>query len=113
MGLFLPYAGCGEAMGKTMNFPCLEDIDLAGKTVLLRTDLNVPMQGGRVTDNTRIVRLLPTLNYLIKKKCRVVLLSHFDRPGGKFVPSMSLAPLVDAVSEALDGRPVQFGVDCI
>lgn len=96
-----------------MKFPRLEDVNVAGKTVLLRTDLNVPMQGGKVTDNTRIVRLLPTLNYLMKKKARIVLLSHFDRPGGKFVPSMSLAPLVDAISEALDGKPVKFGVDCI
>ncbi|MBY0406721.1 MAG: phosphoglycerate kinase, partial [Rickettsiales bacterium] len=69
--------------------------------------------GGQVTDHTRIVRLLPTLNYLIKKKARIVLLSHFDRPGGKFVPSMSLAPLVDAVSEALGGKQVHFGVDCV
>ena len=96
-----------------LSFPKLEDLDVAGKTVLLRTDLNVPMQGGKVTDNSRIVRLLPTLNYLIKKKCRIVLLSHFDRPGGKFVPSMSLAPLVDAVSDALGGKTVHFGVDCI
>lgn len=96
-----------------MIFPKLEDVDVAGKVVLLRTDLNVPMQGGKVTDNTRIVRLLPTLNYLIKKKSKIVLLSHFDRPGGKFVPSMSLAPLVDAVSDALDGKMVHFGVDCV
>ncbi len=97
----------------TTSFPRLEDIDVANKTVLVRTDLNVPMHGGKVTDNTRIVRLLPTLNYLIKKKARIVLLSHFDRPGGKFVPSMSLAPLVDPLSEALGGREVRFGVDCI
>ena len=96
-----------------LKFPKLEDVDVAGKTVLVRTDLNVPMQGGKVTDNNRIVRLLPTLNYLIKKKSRIVLLSHFDRPGGKFVPSMSLAPLVDALSEALGGKEVRFGVDCI
>lgn len=96
-----------------MKFPRLEDLDVSGKVVLLRTDLNVPMQGGIVTDNTRIVRLLPTLHYLMKKKARIVLLSHFDRPGGKFVPSMSLAPLVDAVSEALGGREVHFGVDCV
>lgn len=102
-------------MGKavTIAFPKLEDVEVKNKTVLVRTDLNVPMQGGRVTDNTRIVRLLPTLNYLLKKKARIVLLSHFDRPGGKFVPSMSLAPLVDPVSEALGGREVKFGVDCI
>ena len=96
-----------------MKFPRLEDIDVAGKTVLVRTDLNVPMQGGKVTSNNRIVRLLPTLNYLMKKKCRIVLLSHFDRPKGKFVPSMSLAPLVDALSEAMNGKKIQFGVDCI
>jgi len=96
-----------------VKFPKLEDLDLAGKTVLVRCDLNVPMKGGKVTDNNRIVRLLPTLQYLIKKRCRIVLLSHFDRPGGKFVPSMSLAPLVDAVSEVLGGKTVHFGVDCI
>lgn len=94
-------------------FPTLESLNVANKTVLVRTDLNVPMHGGRVTDNTRILRLLPTLNYLLKKKVRVVLLSHFDRPGGKFVPSLSLAPLVDPLSAALGGRPVQFGVDCV
>jgi len=96
-----------------MDFPKLEDLSVAGKTVLVRIDLNVPMTGGKVTNDTRIVRLLPTLNFLLKKKARVVLLSHFDRPGGKFVPDLSLAPLVDAVSAALGGRPVKFGVDCI
>ena len=95
------------------NFLTLEDIDVAGKTVLLRADLNVPMQGGRVTDNTRIVRLLPTLTYLLAKKARVVILSHFGRPKGKFVPSLSLAPLVDALSAALNGKDVHFGVDCV
>lgn len=91
----------------------LEDIDVAGKVVLLRTDLNVPMQGRIVTDNTRIVRLRPTLDHLLEQKARIVLLSHFDRPKGKFVPSMSLAPVADALSEALDGREIKFGVDCI
>jgi phosphoglycerate kinase len=91
----------------------LDSIDLRDKTVLVRVDLNVPMQGGKVTDNTRILRLLPTLEYLLKKNCRIILLSHFDRPKGKFVPSMSLAPLVDAVSEALGGKEVKFGVDCV
>ncbi len=94
-------------------FPRLEDINVTNKTVLVRTDLNVPMSGGKVTDNTRILRLLPTLNYLIKKKARIVLLSHFERPGGKFVPSMSLAPLVDPLSAALGGKDVKFGVDCV
>ncbi len=91
----------------------LEDINVTGKTVLVRTDLNVPMNGGDVTDHTRILRLVPTLKYLLKKKARIVVLSHFGRPGGKFVPSLSLAPLVDPLSQALGGHDVKFGVDCI
>ena len=96
-----------------MTFPRLEDLDLAGKTVLMRTDLNVPMQGGKVTDNTRIVRAMPTISYLLEKNCKVIILSHFDRPKGKFVPSMSLAPLVDELAEAMWGKEVKFGVDCV
>jgi len=95
-----------------MNFKTLDDINPANKTVLVRVDLNVPMQGGKVTDKTRIVRLLPTIHYLIKKKARVVLLSHFGRPEGKPDPSMSLAVLVDTLSSAI-GKPVAFGVDCV
>lgn len=95
------------------DFLTLEDINTTNKTVLVRTDLNVPMSGGRVMDNTRIVKLIPTLEYLLKKKCRIILLSHFGRPGGKFVPSLSLAPLVDALSQALGGREIKFGVDCV
>lgn len=91
----------------------LDNIDAAGKTILVRVDLNVPMQGGKVTDNTRIVRLRPTLDFLLKKKCRIVLLSHFDRPKGKFVPSMSLAPLVDELADIFSGTEIKFGVDCV
>lgn len=94
-------------------FVSLDDVVVKSRRVLVRMDLNVPMQGGRITDTTRITRLLPTLQYLIKKKARVIILSHFDRPGGKFVPSMSLAPLVDALSNELGGKEVRFGVDCI
>ncbi len=91
----------------------LDNIDAAGKTILVRVDLNVPMQGGKVTDNTRIVRLRPTLDFLLKKKCKIVLLSHFDRPKGKFVPSMSLAPLVDELADIFSGTEIKFGVDCV
>ncbi|MBN8532310.1 MAG: phosphoglycerate kinase, partial [Alphaproteobacteria bacterium] len=91
----------------------IDDLDLKGKRVLLRADLNVPMRHGKVTDATRITRLLPTFRDLIAKGAKIVVLSHFDRPEGKYVPSMSLAPLADALSEALDGMEVKFGVDCI
>ena len=91
----------------------IEEYNVEGKTVLVRVDLNVPMQHGKVEDSTRITRLAPTLNYLIERKAKVVVLSHFDRPKGKYVREMSLAPLADYLSEALGGKYVQFGVDCI
>lgn len=92
----------------------LDHADVAGKVVLVRVDLNVPMAKGKVSDLTRIRCLVPTLRELADKKARVVLLSHFDRPKGKFVPAMSLAPLVDVVAAELGERyPVKFAVDCI
>jgi phosphoglycerate kinase len=91
----------------------LDSINVAGKTVLLRVDLNVPMFAGKVTDATRIERVLPTIEYLRKKNARVVLLSHFGRPKGKYEPTMSLAPLVDALSGYITGTEVRFGVDCV
>ena len=95
-----------------MPFRTLEDLAARGKRVLLRADLNVPMQDGRVTDAMRIERLLPTIRELSDKGARVVVLSHFDRPKGKRVASMSLAPLAVAIADGL-GRPVAFAEDCI
>ncbi len=94
------------------SLPTLETLDVAGKTVLVRLDLNVPMQRGRVTDATRIIRIMPTLQYLIERHAKVVILSHLGRPTG-FDPGLSLAPLVDALSEALWDRPVKFSPDCV
>lgn len=93
--------------------PSLESLDVAGKTVLVRLDLNVPMQAGRVIDDTRIRRIIPTLQYLIERDAKVVVMSHLGRPKGRFDPSMSLAPLVDALSESLWDRPVKFAPDCV
>lgn len=95
-----------------VSLPTLDQLDASGKTILLRTDLNVPMEGGRITDATRLERSLPTIRELLKKKAKVVILSHFSRPEGNYVPSMSLAPLVDALASAL-GQEVAFGVDCV
>ena len=85
---------------------------VAGKRVLLRGDLNVPMKDGRVTDATRIERLAPTIRALADKGCRVVVMSHFGRPKGRDL-SQSLKPLVGPLSKALGGRPVAFADDCI
>ena len=86
------------------------DLQVAGKRVLVRVDLNVPMKDGRVTDDLRISRVLPTLHELARKGAKVVVLSHFDRPKGKRVPSMSLAPLAPALAKLL-GKPVAFADD--
>ena len=96
-----------------MSFKTLDDLsDLAGKRVLVRVDLNVPMDGGRVTDTTRIERVLPTIRELSDKGAKVILLAHFGRPKGERVAEMSLAPVAPAVAELL-GMPVAFADDCI
>jgi phosphoglycerate kinase len=93
-------------------FKTIDSIDVAGKRVLVRVDLNVPMKNGEVTDATRIERAAPTLNELAAKGAKVIVLSHFGRPDGKRVPEMSLRPLVEPLSKAL-GKPVAFAEDCI
>ena len=91
----------------------LDDLqDVKGKRVLVRADLNVPMKNGVVTDALRIERQAPTIKELAERGARVIVLSHFDRPGGKVVPSMSLRPLTLPLAEAI-GRPVAFAKDCI
>ena len=93
-------------------FLTLEDADVNGKTVLVRADLNVPMADGRVSDATRLDRLVPTLQHLTQRGAKVAVLSHFGRPKGKVVPEMSLEPVASALGEAL-GATVQFASDCI
>jgi phosphoglycerate kinase len=88
-------------------FKTLDDIAPAGKRVLIRVDLNVPMDGGKVTDLTRIERVAPTLAELADKGAKVVVLSHFGRPGGKVVPEMSLKALVEPLAATLK-KPVAF-----
>ncbi|MEM8784493.1 MAG: phosphoglycerate kinase [Pseudomonadota bacterium] len=95
-----------------MTFKTLDQVDVAGKRVLVRVDLNVPMAEGAVTDATRIERSAGTLTELAAKGARVLLLSHFGRPKGVPVPEMSLAPVAKAVGEILK-RDVAFAEDFI
>ncbi len=95
-----------------MGWKTLDDIALAGKVVLTRVDINVPMEGGRVTDTTRIDKIKPTVEDIIARGGKVVLLAHFDRPKGKVVPEMSLSHVLPALETAL-GRKVVFASDCI
>jgi len=93
-------------------FRTLDQLDVKGMRVLVRADLNVPLKDGVVTDASRIARQAPTIRELAEKGGRVIVLSHFDRPKGKVVPSMSLKPIAPALAEAI-GRPVSFAEDCI
>jgi phosphoglycerate kinase len=95
-----------------MAFRTLDQADLQGKRALVRVDFNVPMENGKVTDDTRLRAALPTIEKLRKGGAKVILLSHFDRPKGKVVPSMSLRPIVEPLSMVLDS-PVAFAEDCI
>jgi phosphoglycerate kinase len=90
----------------------LDDLEVAGRTVLVRLDLNVPMQDGEVADATRIERSVPTVKELLDKSAKVAILSHFGRPKGRREPSMSLQPLCRPLGNAV-GRPVAFAEDCI
>lgn len=95
------------------NLKTIEDADVTGKRVLVRADLNVPMQNGAVSDATRIERFLPTVRELSKRGARVVIMTHFGRPGGQVDPSLSLAPVAAKVAELLPDLKVSFASDCI
>ena len=93
-------------------FNTIDDMDLDGKVVLTRVDLNVPVENGRVTDATRIEKIVPTVKAIQKKGGIPVLLAHFARPKGKRVDEMSLRQIVPALEQAL-GQPVAFAAEAI
>ena len=96
-----------------MAWKTLDDMDLAGKTVLARVDINVPVDdAGNVTDTTRIDRIVPTVKDILDKGGKPVLMAHFGRPKGKVVPEMSLKVVIPALEKAF-GVPVKFAEDCI
>jgi phosphoglycerate kinase len=90
----------------------IRDLDLNGKRVFIRVDFNVPLDGTRVTDDTRIRETLPTLKLAAEKGGRLVLASHLGRPKGKVDPKYSLAPVAAKLGELL-GKPVAFAADCV
>jgi phosphoglycerate kinase len=94
-------------------FRTLDDIDVRGKRVLLRADLNVPVKDGVVTDATRIERLAPTIETLTDRGAKVVVMSHFGRPKGGPDPALSLRVLIVPLEKAIGGRKVTFAADCI
>jgi phosphoglycerate kinase len=94
------------------DFATIDDLEPAGKRVLVRLDLNVPMADGKVSDMTRIERSAPTVRELSEKGARVVVLAHFGRPKGQHNPELTLAPVTRAFAEVL-GQDVAFASDCI
>ena len=92
-------------------FPILDDAELAGKRVLIRVDLNVPMDGDKIADATRIDRILPNLQEISAKGAKVIILSHLGRPKGR-EEKYSLRPVVAELSARL-GKPVAFAADCV
>ena len=94
-------------------FRTLDDVNVRGKRVLLRADLNVPLKDGVVSDATRIDRLAPTIKALVEKGAKVIVISHFGRPKGGPDPAFSLWPVIAPLKKALDDREVAFATDCI
>ncbi len=95
-----------------MNKLSIRDLEMSGKRVFIRVDFNVPLDGGRVSDDTRIRETLPTLKLAIERGARLVLASHLGRPKGKVDPKYSLAPVAAKLGEML-GKPVAFAADCV
>jgi len=96
----------------------IRDLDLANKRVLIRVDFNVPLKDGVLTDDTRIRETLPTLEYALRHKAKVILCSHLGRPKGKPVESMSLRPVATRLRQLLDklfneSENVAFSPDCV
>lgn len=90
----------------------IEDLDLAQKTLVMRVDFNVPLDGSVITDDNRIVQALPSITYAVEKGAKVVLLSHLGRPKGEPDPEFSLKPVFDYLKDALK-TDVFFGEDCV
>jgi len=95
-----------------MNKLSIRDLDLNGKRVFIRVDFNVPLDGDKVTDDTRVRETLPTLRLAMERGARLVLASHLGRPKGKVNPKYSLAPVAARLKDLL-GKPVEFAADCV
>ena len=96
-----------------MKLPSIKDFDLVKKTVLLRTDYDVPLdQDGRVADASRIENSLPSIKYLISQKAKIIIITHLDRPGGKVVKGLSLKPVAEKLSLLLD-RDIRLSAEVL
>jgi phosphoglycerate kinase len=114
-GVRLRSLTCVQASEVAMRARSIRDLgdgELRGKRVFLRSDLNVPLDGKRITDDTRVRASVPTIKYLMDKGAKVIVVSHLGRPKGGFEDKYSLAPVAARLSELL-GKPVRMAKDCI
>ena len=95
-----------------MNIITNNNLDLKGKKVLLRVDLNVPMKNGAITETSRIEKVIPTIKLLLEKEAKIIILSHIGRPKGSVVSGMSLKPISEKLSNLLN-KNVFFNEDLI
>ena len=95
-----------------MPLPDIREAQIDGKTILLRADLNVPFKGGVIADHSRIHRAAATINALLARGARIVVMAHLDRPRGVANPVMSMAPVAGALADELN-RDVRFVPDCV
>ena len=96
----------------TTGFLSADEMDLANQRVLLRLDVNVPIQDGQVSDDMRIRRIIPDLQALVAARAKIIILTHFGRPKGKIVPNLSVQPVADCMAKLL-GQPVLVETDVI
>ncbi|MFB0545923.1 MAG: phosphoglycerate kinase [Anaerolineae bacterium] len=95
-----------------MNKKTIKDVDVQGKRVLVRVDFNVPLEEGRVADDTRIQAALPTIRYLLERGAKIILMSHLGRPKGVLKEELRMAPVAERLAELL-GAPVATATDCV
>ncbi len=110
--IFIGANPCILYTGPMNSYPSLADADLQGKRVLVRAGFDIPMEEGRITDESRIVSVMPTIRFVLDHGGSIILIAHQDRPKGKVVPEMSQKPLVP-VLERLLGQPVLFTASCV
>ena len=94
------------------NIKSIINVDVSNKVVILRADLNIPLVNGVVQDQTRLERLMPTINFLLENQSKLVICSHLGRPKGKFDENFSLKPLVNVLSKITNAK-VHFNSSCI
>jgi phosphoglycerate kinase len=99
-------------LGGALQKATIRDVDVAGKRVLVRVDFNVPMEAGRIVDDTRIREAIPTIQNLVERSAHVILMTHLGRPDGEVDEAYRTTPLAHRLSELI-GRPVRHLVDCV